>query len=163
MNGSLIRRAYSIIGRLTPIPADCGRLCGSICCRGGSNEGMLLFPGEEALLLRDPHFKIVRTKLNDKPAYMAVCHGSCLRSRRPLSCRIFPFSPYLEDNGLRVVPDVRAKLICPLLSKDYSVHISFDYLSALKRAFCLLASDPDIKEFLKDYKIMQDGYSKFIG
>jgi hypothetical protein len=41
------KRAYARLGRLTPIPADCGKLCGKRCCQGGEDDGMILFPGEE--------------------------------------------------------------------------------------------------------------------
>ncbi|MDR3121774.1 MAG: hypothetical protein LBU58_10665 [Clostridiales bacterium] len=36
--GALIARAYQIIGRETPLPADCGKLCGAACCRDGGDQ-----------------------------------------------------------------------------------------------------------------------------
>jgi hypothetical protein len=45
-----IRHAYGIIGRATPIKADCGNLCGAACCKdiasdgGGDYEGAATVP-----------------------------------------------------------------------------------------------------------------------
>ena len=34
----IIKGAYRIIGRATPINADCGELCGAACCKDGGNN-----------------------------------------------------------------------------------------------------------------------------
>ena len=41
--------ARTLLGPLTPLQSDCGRLCGGACCQGDEQTGMLLFPGEDAL------------------------------------------------------------------------------------------------------------------
>ena len=38
----IIKQAYAIIGKMTPLKADCGRLCGAACCKdlsAGGTEG----------------------------------------------------------------------------------------------------------------------------
>jgi hypothetical protein len=45
---------------------------------------MRLFPGEES----PPQIKQLES--GDR---LAVCNGTCDRSKRPLACRIFPFFP----------------------------------------------------------------------
>ena len=50
MDGALFA-ARKILEEVTPLKADCGRVCGAACCASleGEETGMLLFPGEEAL------------------------------------------------------------------------------------------------------------------
>ncbi len=47
---SAVLSARAALSDLTPLLTDCGRLCGVACCKGDEQTGMLLFPGEEALL-----------------------------------------------------------------------------------------------------------------
>ena len=162
MSRSLLLRAYAAIGMKTPIPADCGSLCDSYCCHGGKEDGMLLFPGEEKLLASDPHFLISETVLRNKPVYQAICHGRCHRTKRPLSCRIYPFAPYLCDRELCIIPDARAKYLCPLLADDTLPMISSDFLNALQKAFSILAQDMVYFNFLMDFSAMQGDYRRFI-
>lgn len=42
-----ILRARELLGDLTPLKTDCGRLCGGAWLPGDEQTGMLLFPGEE--------------------------------------------------------------------------------------------------------------------
>ena len=73
-----------IIGDKTPLRKDCGQICGGECCKGDSDTGMLLFPGEETTL----------NIIEKNGVRLAVCDGTCSRDERPLSCMIFPFFPY---------------------------------------------------------------------
>ena len=117
----IYKRAYRIIGDETPLgDADCGKLCGKICCRQifeDDENGMLLYPGEEAMYEDAPgwmHLKKVNyrdneTTLNDnqsalfdekkcKPTYLLICNGKCDRDRRPLACRVFPLIPVFNSH-----------------------------------------------------------------
>ncbi len=47
---ALQEKAFDILGELTPLKADCGRLCGGACCKGDAQTGMRLFPFEETSL-----------------------------------------------------------------------------------------------------------------
>ncbi len=103
----LYAQADRIIGDKTPLKKDCGLICGGECCKGDDETGMLLFPFEKSTL-----------SVKEKDGVrLAVCGGKCNRAERPLSCKIFPFFPYVTPEGkIRVIPDVRGISICPLIS-----------------------------------------------
>ncbi len=137
----LYSKVFDIIGDKTPLKGhDCGKLCDAACCAGDDSDGMLLFPGE-------------RTEM---PATLAalgqlvVCGGECDRSQRPLSCRIFPFFPAVDEKGrVKVVIDSRARRLCPLAA--YSDNVIFDrsFIRAVGRAGRLLARDEACRSFMR--------------
>ena len=146
-------KIYDIIGEKTPLKKhDCGQLCGAVCCTGGDNDGMLLFPGES-------------TELPTRAAELgelAVCSGKCDRSKRPLSCRIFPFFPAVDEKGrVSVVIDARARRLCPLAA--YSDNVIFDrsFISAVKHAGKLLAKDDDCRAFMREVTLDIEAIERF--
>jgi hypothetical protein len=155
------RRAYARLGRLTPIPADCGELCGKRCCKGGEDDGMILFPGE---VVPSAAFSVAERELNGVTVRFAVCPGRCRRETRPLSCRIFPFAPYIDEDGkLTVIPDPRAKYICPLLSEQALPMIDPRFLRAVGDVFAGLMELDAMRPMLEAYSAMLDGYRRFTG
>ena len=124
----VILKCYKILENETPLEFDCGKICENKCCKGDENIGMLLFPGEEKLI--DENMKIRVTENGDK---IAVCNGKCDRSKRPLSCRIYPFFPLIKEfRGkvrIKIIFDLRAD--CPLSGGDYEFNKEF--LRRLKR------------------------------
>lgn len=137
---ALYTKIFNIIGDLTPLHSDCGKLCGHACCKGDENTGMLLFPHEESVL------PIHQTESGGR---LAVCNGNCDRSKRPLACRIFPFFPTIDEKGrIFVELDYRANLLCPMI--EHSDEIIFDkrFFKAIKKVGKLLAKDPECGEFL---------------
>ncbi len=71
------KRLYRLFDRATPLPVDCGAVCGKACCAGDEKTGMLLFPGEETslpvfeseagrILMRDPECAAFLQKLGDE-------------------------------------------------------------------------------------------------
>lgn len=153
----IYNKAYCEIGSLTPISADCGSLCGAKCCKGDENDGMIVFPGEENLL-SSHGYEIRKSEMNGYPVFFTSCSGSCNRVYRPLSCRIFPLAPALRDGKLEIIPDPRAKYICPLLFSD-SVEEKFK--KAVEKAFLQLISDEKIAQMLIHYTAMLDEYNNF--
>lgn len=130
-----------MLGALTPMHEDCGRLCGAACCRGDENTGMRLFPGE-------------RTTLDVRPTEdggrLAVCSGSCRREERPLACRIFPLFPTVDARGrVFVEPDDRAARLCPLLSCGEERVFDARFIRALRRVGRLLAREPACRAFMQ--------------
>ena len=109
MSKQIIKSAYEMVGGMTPLKSDCGRLCGAACC---SSEGyMLLFPYEQELVGGD--FKIVRKELEGYgPVDALYCDGECDRDVRPLSCRIFPLAPKFMEDKLFVRLDPRGRVVC---------------------------------------------------
>ncbi len=139
--GKLYKKAFSILGDLTPLKADCGTLCGGLCCKGDSTTGMLLFPHEESTL------RVISTQMGDR---LAVCDGSCNRAERPLSCRIFPFFPTVDEKGrVFVEKDLRAFHTCPLLMHSEEIVFDKRFFRALKKVGKLLAKDEECLAFLR--------------
>lgn len=137
----LYSKIFKILGTLTPLHADCGQLCGDACCKGDSACGMRLFPHEESPLT---------VITGEDGSRLAVCKGTCDRTQRPLSCRIFPFFPTVDEKGrVYVEPDLRAGRLCPLI--QHSEEILFDphFFRALKKVGRLLVKDPECREFLR--------------
>lgn len=136
----LYEKINEIIGDLTPLKADCGVLCGHACCKGDENTGMRLFPGEISNL---------KVKETEDGTLLAVCEGKCNRNERPLSCKIFPFFPCVdEDKEVYVELDMRAKRLCPLV--EHADEIRFDprFLRAVERVGKILVKDEKCFEFL---------------
>lgn len=119
-----LRRAYEIMGDITPLTTDCGLLCGGACCKGDENAGMWVFPGEECFL---GSFTLKENETNT----VAVCGGTCDRETRPLSCRIFPLFPMVIENPrtgrlkVEAMPDPRAFRICPLFREGNEIDPAF--------------------------------------
>ena len=130
-----------IIGNKTPLKKDCGLLCGGKCCKGDSETGMLLFPFEESVL-----------NVTEKDGLrLAVCEGRCKRYERPLSCKIFPFFPYVTSEGkIKVIPDVRGIGVCPLVSRFSETSFDRGFLFRVKKVGRLLYTDKECRKFLED-------------
>ncbi len=154
----MILRARRAIGKLTPIPADCGRLCGARCCHGGKNDGVLLLPGEEKLLFLSPGLE--KGKSENGRSY-AFCRGKCVRRFRPFLCRIYPLGILLRGERILVTADPRAKRTCPLLlAPEY---LSPAFIGAVRRAGEILKGDPEGRAFLRDLTKELRDYHRFIG
>lgn len=132
-------KLYRIIGDKTPLKSDCGVLCGSACCKGDAGTGMLLFPGEKTNL------NVIR----ENGVKIAVCNGICDRESRPLSCRIFPLFPVMEDGKIRIIPDLRGSSVCPLVANSDYVRFNKSFLRRLKKAGRILYSDRKCAEFCR--------------
>ena len=137
----LYREANRIIGNKTPLKKDCGQVCGGACCKGDSETGMLLFPFEESVF----------TVKEKDGVRLAVCSGHCNREERPLSCRIFPFFPYITPEGkIKVIPDIRGVNICPLVSNFADVKFDKGFLYRVKKVGRLLYEDEKCRKFLSE-------------
>ena len=149
---NLFWRAYTLLGELTPINADCGSLCGGACCEGEKDEGMLLFPGEEAFLQKlsalCPAYDPAAYGIAEKDGrQLYTCKGDCQRDYRPLSCRLFPLFPALSEDGrIRVMLDPRAYRLCPMAKT--AARLDRRFIRTVRRVGRLLASDPACREFL---------------
>ena len=144
--------ARALLSGLTPLKADCGRLCGGACCQGDEATGMLLFPGEEALYAHCAFARVLPAgfSLGGQGVSLLVCQGRCERENRPLACRLFPlFLRFREDGSTRVVMDRRARALCPLTGYGlYALDSAF--LDAARTAYDLLLADPACAAYLRD-------------
>lgn len=143
----LYDKVYTLLCDVTPRREDCGQHCGARCCHSGSfsehSTGMLLFPGEKAYLLAHGVNASRFTEAAD--GTLLVCDGHCDRTLRPLACRMFPYYPHIEPDGsVRILHDLRALSICPLLTKRSLRRAPVRFLRSMKRAARYLQSDPQI-------------------
>lgn len=160
---SLYTQAYEQLNRLTPLKFDCGQLCKKVCCgERDANEGMWLFPGEEELLAGEESFVIrplERQLENGRSLWWMRCSGGCYRALRPLSCRIFPLTPYLTKQEIILIDiDPRAKSICPLAAGRES--LLPDFVRKVGQVCRGLAREPEIKDFIRILSGELDEYRK---
>lgn len=133
---SLIRAARDTLLNITPMLNDCGKRCGAACCKPDADGqgGMILFPGEELLYQPCPSWASITKSsilIHEEPLFILTCNGHCERAERPLSCRIFPLTPYAKKD-LQITLDVRAWPICPLMPSG---------IGGLSQAFCIAVQD----------------------
>ena len=160
---------YRLFDSSTPIKADCGKLCGKRCC-SGEDCGMYLFPGEEKVykLLEPDWAKVEKSDFTytfnrkAKKVPILFCNGRCDRYQRPLACRIFPLTPYIDKSGkLTIITDPRAKSICPLAKVLSEDEFDIKFLKNVKKAFSLLSKNSEIRAFLEEYSKYLDEYKIF--
>lgn len=162
----IYKKAYSIIGDLTPIKADCGKLCDKICCKGDENTGMYLFPFEEFMMENTEHWlKISKSDFNyanERYADIAVCTKPCPRDKRPFSCRIFPLVPYVsKDGNFLVVMDKRANSMCPLAFALSEEELDPNFKKAVYDACLHLMNYRLIAKFIKSQSRLIDEFDIF--
>lgn len=147
------KAAKSIIGDKTPLYKDCGLICDKACCKGDDSTGMLLFPGEETDL------RVVEENGNR----LCVCNGSCNRANRPLSCMIFPFFPYIDENGkVKAVLDSRGRGVCPLVSLGDEVVFNKAFIRRVARLGRFLKKDEECRKVLIETSREIDKISLFL-
>ncbi|MBR4720626.1 MAG: hypothetical protein IK057_02560 [Clostridia bacterium] len=160
---------YRLFDKSTPIKADCGKLCKKRCCKG-DDGGMYLFPGEEKVFkLLKPNW--AKTEKSDfyyefggkrKNVPILFCDGICDRYQRPLACRIFPLTPYINKDGkAEIIIDPRAKSMCPLSNTLDIADFDGGFVKNIKKAFAVLMRSKEITEYLKAYSEYIDEYKKF--
>ncbi len=167
--GKLYRAIYEFWGDTTPLYGDCGALCDKACCKSDDanddETGMYLFPGEKALFLGHPNFKVVPSAFiygDKKVADIVICKGPCTREMRPLSCRIFPLIPYFRTNsGLKIITDPRAKHLCPLAQKKAFRYLNPAFIRKTEKTFRLLSQFSEVRTFLEGLSDILDDYLKF--
>lgn len=147
-------KIFKIMGDLTPLKADCGKLCDCACCKGDENVGMRLFPFEQSQL---------PVKELENGVRLVVCNGKCNRQNRPLACRVFPFFPTVDDKGkVYVEADFRGARLCPMITHSDEIIFDKGFFKALKKAGKILAKDDACLEFLRDSTEEIDMYKKFL-
>lgn len=137
-------KVWKLMENVTPLRSDCGALCGGECCKGDSDTGMILFPGEEEFFESSEAFVVKKATDGKK---ILICNGNCSRDKRPISCRIFPLFPMLIDGRVYVMDDPRAKGICPLIYDEMKLSRCFERKVA--KAGRILAENEETGEFLQ--------------
>lgn len=154
----LINKAYELLERTTPLVSDCGRLCGGRCCKGDSETGMFLFPGEEEILKHVDGLRIIDCDGNFNYK-MVVCGGECDRKTRPLACRIYPYFPMITEDGFDARADIRGIGSCPLLYNN--VKVDYAFLRQIRKAARILSRNEELKNYIVNINSMLDNIEDF--
>ena len=175
MKSSIRKKTYIAIYRLldgvSPLKTDCGLLCGAVCCTSGDgNEGsggsssdemgIYLLPGEEKIFSGDEDDFIWGKLDTDEYEFPESWHGSvyflgcknapfCDRRKRPIQCRTFPLSPYIDENGVfcMILDASPLPYECPLI-KD-SIPLEHDFVKATYTVWKHLIRDPLIYDLVE--------------
>jgi hypothetical protein len=155
--------SYRRLQDSTPLRLDCGTLCNKACCEGDENTGMYLFPGEEIMYQANPDFLTIKPahidSCEDRPVLLGVCSGVCDRNFRPLSCRIFPLAPYINDKDtLTLKFDPRAKNLCPICFDSNLKRLDQLFVKNVREVFRMLIEDKEVKAFVLQLSRMLDAY-----
>ncbi len=158
---------YRLLDRVSPVPYDCGTLCGAACCGVSDSDeagepddmGIYLLPGEDAVHDRSDDWLRWSThdaKEYDFPpswdgqVYFVKCKDAprCPREKRPIQCRTFPLEPHFTEDGELVLVrcDMELPYSCPLI--DGEAELSPDFIRATGTAWKHLVRDPLIRELV---------------
>ncbi|MCH5185788.1 MAG: hypothetical protein J1F64_06655, partial [Oscillospiraceae bacterium] len=97
-----------------------------------------------------------------KKLKLCTCKGVCDRYQRPLACRIFPLSPYINDRGeLRITVDPRAKAVCRLSRAYDTEDFNRKFVDNVRKTFVILCKNKEIYEFMKEYSSYLETYMRF--
>jgi len=156
---------YKFLDDVTPIPQDCGLLCGAACCTcsdeaDGQDMGIYLLPGEDKLFSGKEDWLKWSADQADSYDFPDSWHGKvyfirclnapkCPREKRPLQCRFFPLAPHLTEND-------KLQLIlyfnelpyrCPLIAEKKDLQTNF--IRAVFAAWKKLMEDPLIYDLVE--------------
>lgn len=149
-------RVYKLMNGVTPLPADCGRLCGAACCtEWEKGVGMYLLPGEEVMFSGTEDWLTWEEHSTEEyefcpdwqgSFYFIRCNGICPRDKRPFACRSFPVSPYLTpDGGFELRLEEAATLLCPLVRAGDIKLLDRRFLARARLVWGELLQEPLIK------------------
>ena len=103
---------YKMLDKVSPVPYDCGTLCGSACCMVQDKDYvMYLLPGEEKMFTgKEEWLDWGKDRVEDYEfpeswygnVYYIRCKNApvCHREQRPIQCRTFPLAPYIDEDGV---------------------------------------------------------------
>lgn len=147
-------KIYDILGDITPLEIDCGKLCNGACCEVTDEiTGMYLFPYENIMYENMPRWGRIYdadfTYEDGKCVDLFTCTGQCERDRRPLSCRIFPLTPYARrGEELKIIMDVRGRGMCPLATAMKVSDLSPRFVEKVTEAMTLCMRVKETREFI---------------
>jgi len=162
-----LEAARAMLGDVTPLTRDCGRLCGAACCQPDEtgDNGMLLMPFEERLYVKPIEgfpFRLVEDDRLFKGGKRLVCQGVCPREHRPLACRVFPLRMKVvtggEDGGAHVEAEIdpRAWAVCPLPEEGGLRAVRAEFIRQVEAAGNLLCTNVYMLEALLNEQRMID-------
>lgn len=171
--------AYRLLEDVTPLPFDCGKLCGKICCTPWEKDvGIYLLPGEEVMFTGEEDWLVWESHSTEEyefcPSwsgafYFVRCTRFCPREKRPFQCRSFPLVPHLKADGtLELRFNEFGLYMCPIVkAQDMSI-LRSDFIRNVRLAWEILMKDPLIRDDVKwQSQIREEGegqpWMKLIG
>ncbi|MEE0741719.1 MAG: hypothetical protein ACLRWH_11940 [Emergencia sp.] len=164
---------YRLLDKVSPVPYDCGSLCGAICCNCGNDDedlGIYLLPGEDKVHDRDADWLTWSSESAEDydfpeswtgKVYFVRCKTPphCPREKRPMQCRTFPLTPHIDDDGelSLVLNDTELPYRCPLI--EDAMALSPDFIKATYTCWKHLIRDPLIYDLVKadsEYRMYKD-------
>ena len=128
------RAIYRLLNRVSPVPFDCGIICGAACCTAAAVDeemGIFLLPGEEKVHDRHADWLTWDKLSTEEYEFPETWHGEvnfvrcktpphCPREVRPLQCRTFPLSPRIDEEGkLELIwCDAELPYCCPMIENE---------------------------------------------
>lgn len=158
----LLRRARELLAEVTPLPYDCGTLCGHKCCTDyAPNVGVYLLPGElelfdgtEDWLTWQHHspkrYEFAPSWSRHRTIPFMRCHSLCLREKRPFECRTYPLVPFLQEDGrveMRYSP--WAEGVCPLVERFPMESLQPAFRERAREAWQLLIQDAEMLDHVR--------------
>ena len=152
------RAIYRLLDRVSPVPFDCGSICGAVCCTAAAADeelGIMLLPGEEKIHDRHADWLDWDTLSTDEfelpdawdgKVYFVRCKTPphCPRNMRPIQCRSFPILPHLDEDGnlSMVFNDYELPYLCPMIEDETELDDRF--VKATQTVWKHLIRDPQI-------------------
>ena len=147
---------YRLLDRVSPVPYDCGKLCGSACCTVSGEHpdeemGIYLYPADHWLSwTAEPAEDYEFPDSWNGDVYFVRCQDPphCPRHKRPLQCRTYPLAPRLTDEGVLILikNDENLPYTCPLIVND--MELSDDFIRATYTVWSHLIRDPFIYDLI---------------
>lgn len=157
------RAIYRLLDKVSPVPFDCGTICGSACCTAANYDeelGIFLLPGEEKIHDRSADWLTWNTLSTDEYEFPESWHGNvsfvrcktpphCPRIMRPLQCRSFPLSPHLTEDGelVMIYNDADLPYCCPMIEEE--TELDPDFVRATHTVWKHLIRDPLIRDLVE--------------
>lgn len=168
------RAIYRLLDRVSPVPFDCGTICGAACCNAAAydeNLGMMLLPGEDKVHDRKDDWLSWEALISNEYEFPESWNGKiwfvrcktpprCPRHLRPIQCRTFPLMPHLSQDGelSMIYNDFDLPYVCPMIEDETELDASF--VKATQTAWKHLLRDPLIYDLV--WKESRDRDANFI-
>ena len=156
------RAIYRLLDRVSPMPFDCGTICGAACCTVAKYDdslGIMLLPGEDKVHDRKDDWLTWEALITNEYEFPESWNGKvwfvrcqtppvCPRHLRPMQCRTFPLLPHLgEDGELGLVyNDFDLPYACPMIEEEAELDARF--IKATETAWRHLIRDPLIYDMV---------------
>lgn len=159
---SLYKKVYELLDTYPVSDKDCGEYCGKACCcytvPDDMESGMELLPGEDEIFpLESEWLKpcFLTGSLYEYPPEWGThtgciqirCLQPCPREERPVNCRLFPLTVYVEKGRYYlIVAEGLTDYSCQLINRPDLINPEF--LNSARKAAILLLEIPKFRQLV---------------